>query len=128
MMSRMLPTSRFVPYLLPAVLGATLLAQQPAADQAPAADDQEGRVSYHRDILPLLQTHCLGCHQPAKASGDYVMTSFAKLLAGGESGEEAIVAGNPDESYLVQLITPNDGQAEMPVDKPPLAVLTYLPR
>ena len=33
--------------------------------------------------------------------GDYVMTDFAKLLAGGDLGEKAIVAGNPDKSDLV---------------------------
>ncbi|NIP85799.1 MAG: hypothetical protein GTO03_09655, partial [Planctomycetales bacterium] len=52
---------------------------------------------------------------------DYVMTQFAGLLAGGESGEAAIVAGQPDESLLVEYITPVDGVAEMPQDAEPLA-------
>ena len=49
------------------------------------------------------------------------MTAFDKLLKGGESGAEAIVPGKPDESNLLDLITPDDGKAEMPKDKPPLA-------
>ena len=34
------------------------------------------------------------------------MTAFDRLLKGGESGEPAIVPGKPDESHLVELITP----------------------
>ena len=83
-------------------------------------DRAEQPVSFHRDVFPLLQTHCFGCHQAAKASGDYVMTTFQQLLAGGESGSAAVVPGKPDESYLIELITPTNGEAEMPSGKPAL--------
>ncbi|MBM4090504.1 MAG: DUF1553 domain-containing protein [Planctomycetes bacterium] len=79
-----------------------------------------GEISYYKQVLPIFQTHCQGCHQPAKPGGDYVMTTFDRLLAGGESGEKAIVPGQPDKSYLLDMITPVDGEAEMPRDKPPL--------
>ena len=82
---------------------------------------KEEQVSYQRQILPVLQANCLGCHQPAKASGGYVMTAFDALLAGGDSDTPAIVPGKPDESYLLELITPTDGSAEMPQDGKPLA-------
>ena len=77
-------------------------------------------VSFHRQIRPIFQAQCQGCHQPAKASGEYVMTDFSKLTAGGESGLAAIVPGKPQDSYLIDLITPRDGAAEMPQGKPPL--------
>jgi hypothetical protein len=48
------------------------------------------------------------------------MTAYANLLGSGESGSPAIVPGSPDESYLVQLITPQGGEAMMPQGKPPL--------
>ena len=48
------------------------------ADAAPAAT-----VSYFRDVRPIFQVHCLGCHQPAKAMGDFVMTNFENLAKGG---------------------------------------------
>jgi|GEM_PF-5578912 len=38
------------------------------------------------------------------------MTDFKMLVAKGESGEAAVVPGKPDESYLVKLVTPQDGQ------------------
>ena len=48
------------------------------------------------------------------------MTEFARLLAGGESEIPAVVPGKPEESYLIDEITPLDGEALMPQDGPPL--------
>ena len=90
----------------------------PAEDPAPAATTP---VSYYRQVLPIFQANCQGCHQSAKASGGYVMTTFDRLVAGGESNTSAVVPGKPDDSYLLELITPQDGQAEMPAGKPPLS-------
>ena len=76
------------------------------------------KLSYFKDIRPIFQSNCQGCHQPAKASGEYVMTDFARLAKGGESGTAAIVPGKPDESHLVAEITPGaDGKAEMPKER-----------
>jgi mono/diheme cytochrome c family protein/DNA-binding beta-propeller fold protein YncE len=92
------------------------------ADEAKPTDAAASEVSYYRDIRPILQEHCQGCHQPAKRGGEYVMTSFKDLLKGGESEAPAVVPGDLEESYLVLLITPDDeGHAEMPKDKPALA-------
>lgn len=87
-----------------------------------AADAGPDDVSFYRDIRPILQANCQGCHQPAKANsaGEYVMTSYDLLVKAGESEEAPIVPGKPDDSYLVQLITPEDGKAEMPRGKKPL--------
>ncbi|HHK40822.1 MAG TPA: hypothetical protein ENJ50_00260, partial [Planctomycetaceae bacterium] len=83
-------------------------------------DAAQQPISFHRDIRPILQAHCQGCHQPAKADGDYVMTQFERLVRGGESGSPAIVPGKPEKSHLVEMITPVDGEAAMPEGKPPL--------
>lgn len=77
-------------------------------------------VSYYEDIRPIFQAECHGCHQPSKAKGDYIMTDFASLLKGGESGDPAIVPGDPAASYLIEEITPVDGIAEMPKKSDPL--------
>ncbi len=91
------------------------------AEEVVPTDDVKTNVSYHKQIRPLFQANCQGCHQPAKKLGDYLMTSFDELLAGGESEEVAIVPGKPDESYLVGQITPVDGKAEMPKKGDPLS-------
>ena len=87
------------------------------ADEPNASD----KVSYFRQIRPLFQTHCVGCHQPAKRGGDYLMSDFAALVQGGESEQAAIVPGKPDESYLFAQIRVSDGEAEMPKGRSPLA-------
>ncbi len=82
-----------------------------------------GSVSYYQQIRPIFQADCHGCHQPAKARGSYVMTDFDSLLAGGESELKAVIPGNPAQSYLMELITPVNGEAEMPQKGEPLADL-----
>ena len=92
-----------------------------------------GPVSYYKQIRPLFQANCQGCHQPAKAKGGYVMTDFEKMLSGGDSFKEgkegkdgkkekktAIVPKNAAASYLIEQITPVKGEAEMPKGKPAL--------
>nr|WP_236649754.1 DUF1549 domain-containing protein [Rhodopirellula sp. SM50] len=81
------------------------------------SDAAETPVSFSKQIDPIFRQHCYGCHQGAKQLGAYVMTDFASLVGGGETGEPAIVPGKPEESYLIAQITPVDGVAEMP--KPP---------
>src|SRR5262249_54957763 len=92
------------------------------ADEAPKGkpDPAAGPVSYYKQIRPIFQANCQGCHQPAKARGDYVMTAFDKLLAGGESGTLAVVAGHTEKSLLIEQITPQEGKAKMPQGKKPL--------
>ena len=77
-------------------------------------------ISFYKDIRPIFQANCQGCHQPSKAKGKYIMTDFEKLVNGGDSGDPAIVPGDLEKSYLVEVITPIDGEAEMPQKAEPL--------
>ena len=110
----------FVPACFVAFAITTVAAR--ADDTPPVEPDKAKPVSFIADVQPILSRHCFGCHQGAKQMGSYVMTEFASLVRGGESGDASIVPGKPDESYLVELITPVDGHAEMPrAPFPPLA-------
>lgn len=94
----------------------------PARAERPGGAASGGPVSFFRDIRPLFQAQCQGCHQPAKAEGGYVMTDAARLFAAGDSGVPGVVSGSPAESHLVAQITPDaDGHSEMPKGGPPLA-------
>ncbi len=106
--------SRFLGLSVLVLACAGVVAASEDAPTDPAA------ISYYRDIRPIFQARCQGCHQPAKAGGEYVMTTFERLLRGGESETPAIVPGELEASYLVELITPEDGAAQMPQGKPPL--------
>lgn len=102
------------------MIGVAVLSHQAflVADESETAPK---KISYYEQIRPIFQAQCQGCHQPAKASGDYVMTTFQQLLKGGESDTAAIVPGKPETSYLMDLIVPEKGKAEMPKGKKPLA-------
>jgi len=83
---------------------------------------EEKPISYYRQIRPILQAACHGCHQPAKAKGNYVMTSHDLLLKGGEDDGVAVVPGKPEESSLMRNILPHEGgKPEMPKNAEPLA-------
>lgn len=99
--------------LLVLAVSVFLLSANGNAEQVEPTSDPKP-VSFKTDIEPIFSRHCYGCHQGAKQQGSYVMTSFGSLLAGGESEEAAVVPGKPDESHLVELITPVDGEAAMP--------------
>ncbi|MGE3776645.1 MAG: c-type cytochrome domain-containing protein, partial [Pirellulaceae bacterium] len=91
------------------------------AEDAPPATQATPGVSYFRDVLPIFQAQCHGCHQPAKREGQYVMTDVASLRRGGESGEPAVVPGNPAASALWNQIRADQGTPAMPKGRPPLA-------
>jgi WD40 repeat protein len=82
---------------------------------------QSPQISYYRDVRPILQANCQGCHQPAKAKGGYVMTDFKRLMAGGEGEGAAVVPEHPDHSAILKMVTPQNGEARMPKGKSPLA-------
>ena len=102
------------------VCGGALLAAPPKKEE----EDPHAPVSYFKKIRPIFQAHCQGCHQPSRAKGGYVMTDFARLLAGGDEcvkdGTRAIVPKDVSKSILMDQITPDRGQAEMPKKKAPL--------
>ena len=101
--------------------GVVLVVLCPARGAEPPAAAPE-KVSYARDVLPLFQQHCMGCHQPAKAGGNFIMLSRDALLKKGDSDEPGVVPGKPAASNLLAKITPQGGKPPaMPRGKPPLA-------
>ncbi len=54
--------------------------------------------------MRLLKTNCLSCHNEEKRKGGLALSSREALLAGGDAGV-AVVAGKPEESPLIQLLS-----------------------
>jgi hypothetical protein len=85
----------------------------------PKGDGQARLVNFARDVRPILSDNCFACHGPdqrQRKAGLRLDTKegpFAKL----ESGEVAIVPGNPDESALVDRIENDDPDLRMPPRK-----------
>jgi WD40 repeat protein len=91
-------------------------------DAKKGKDKEPAEVSYYKHVRPILQQHCQGCHQPAKAEGGFIMTSYADLFKKGDHEEPGILPGNVDKSLIVAQILPHDGKPPaMPRGKEPLA-------
>jgi hypothetical protein len=77
-------------------LAATLLTLAAAVSIAQAAP----RVDYNRQVEPLLERYCVGCHAHDEPDGGLDLESYQGLLAGGESGL-AITPGVRSSSRLL---------------------------
>jgi len=75
-------------------------------------------VSYVREVAPILQRHCNGCHHPGKAKGDVDLTSVASLRRAGRHGAP-VVEGKPGESVLLSEV--QGAEPAMPKDGKPLS-------
>ena len=79
------------------------------------------RVDFAAQVAPLLSERCLTCHNPSQPEGGLDLSTVKSATKGGDSGP-AVVPGRPEESALLDRITPAaDGTADMPKKGPPLA-------
>ena len=101
-----------------AIAVVALCAFDPAAGLPAQEGETPGEPSYHREVWPIVQQRCQGCHQPAQLGGELNLTSFEGLLAGGMSGP-ALVAGQPDESRLLKMLR-GEVEPAMPMRAEPL--------
>ncbi|MCX6951910.1 MAG: ankyrin repeat domain-containing protein [Verrucomicrobia bacterium] len=91
-------------------------APAPAAS-APAANPTQtttAAVDFTRDIQPIFERSCVGCHNPEKSRGRFALVSREALLKGGASGEPAIAPGHADASTLIHYVTDKIEDLEMP--------------
>lgn len=80
-------------------------------------------VSFERDVYPLLEKRCNGCHHADKVSGGLDLTRLSTMLRGGDDLGSAIIPGKPDESPLIKVLhegsdyfMPKDGEP-LPADE-----------
>ena len=91
-----------------AVIGASTMEKKPPKPKVKVvmADGSE-TVSFRDDVAPTLVNVCLRCHGDNNPRGGFRMTTFEQLLSGGDTGN-TIVPGDPDGSYIVDLVLRQD--------------------
>jgi len=94
-----------------------ILAAATAAGALAPAMGAEPVVSFHRDVRPILQKRCDGCHFPANRSGKLSLLTFAAVKSGGVSGP-GFVSGRPADSPIYKTISGKT--PSMPKGGPPL--------
>jgi mono/diheme cytochrome c family protein len=84
------------------------------------AASAEPRLSYNRDIRPILSDSCFNCHGQDAGSrkGGLRLDEREDALKGGKSGTPAIVPGKPAESeLLLRVRSAHEDEAMPPRDK-----------
>src|SRR5262245_29135307 len=69
----------------------------------------------------LLTERCFKCHGPDKSRGGLRLDRREAAVTGGDSGDPALVPGNPAASALLGRITNTDESERMPPKAPPLS-------
>jgi len=83
---------------------------------AAAAEQASTRLSFNRDIRPILSDNCFACHGPDNANrqAGLRLDTFEQATAELDSGAKAIVPEKPAESELIARIVSDDPDAVMP--------------
>jgi ankyrin repeat protein len=89
----------------PAITRQTLLTQTSKNEQT---------IDFSRQIKPLLERSCVGCHSGEKPRGLFRVDCRETILKGGASGEAAIVPGHSEDSPLVVYVSGRMPDSEMP--------------
>lgn len=88
----------------------------PAATSAPTATIDLANVSFTNHVLPIFQQHCQKCHGNDNPEEGLELTSYNTVMSGSQNGT-VITPGNPDKSYLVEMVV----SKKMPKKGPPLS-------
>ena len=93
--------------------GANAAANTTTAANTIASEAQDA-PDFAKEIKPLLVRHCYRCHGPQRQESGYRLDQKEAAFRGGDTGEEAIVPGDADNSPLIQYIRGDDPDFVMP--------------
>ncbi|MCC7374579.1 MAG: ankyrin repeat domain-containing protein [Verrucomicrobiales bacterium] len=94
-----------------------------AAPETKSSTASAASVDFNRDVRPILERSCAGCHSGEKPKGGFALHTRDSALKGGQSGEPAILPGRADRSPLLRFIQDQVEDLEMP----PLAKRAKIP-
>lgn len=96
-----------------------LLAIGATAAMAGSARGDGGEVRFRDQVAPILVGRCLSCHGPGRASANFRVDTYARLMADSDAGRN-IEPGKPDDSLFFELIVSNEPTGRMPRNAAPL--------
>lgn len=79
-----------------------------------AVNGQENpkQIDFAHDVVPIFKQHCLACHGGKESEGGFSINSRALVL-----DSETVVPGKAEKSRLIELITSQDKEEQMPPKK-----------
>lgn len=93
-------------------LGITSAVAEVDLTKLPPASTQKD-ITYAKDIKPLFEASCFGCHGEKKQKGDIRLDSLEAVLKGGEEGK-IVEVGDALKSHLLISISHLDPKTAMP--------------
>ncbi|NLX94878.1 MAG: hypothetical protein GXY83_01750 [Rhodopirellula sp.] len=78
-----------------------------------AEEKAEEKTTFEDHIRPIFREHCFTCHNQNKAQNDLALDNYDRVIAGGAGGE-VISPGDPDGSYLWNLVSHKEEPAMPP--------------
>src|SRR5262245_3208686 len=75
--------------------------------------NQSEQISFSKQVAPIFQTKCAGCHSKTANMGGFVLTDFDSLIKGGSHGP-ALIPSHGSESRLVKMLE-GSLQPRMPI-------------
>jgi len=99
-------------------LAVTSVRAEPVADAgSQIPQTAAAAVDFVRDIQPILSQHCYECHAAKMHEGGLRWDRRASVLKGGDSGEPALVPGQPQKSLLLKLVRGGEDEIMPPAGK-----------
>src|SRR4051794_29960328 len=89
-----------------------LLATAAASDPAPPATPEQEKF-FEEKVRPVLAANCQDCHGAKKQESGLRLDSRQALIDGGDSGQRAVVPGDPERSLLIKAVN-HVGDYQMP--------------
>jgi mono/diheme cytochrome c family protein len=81
----------------------------------------QAAVDFQKEILPIFEAHCIGCHGAEKAMGKLKLDSADGIKAKLADDADLLVAGEPEKSELYErLVLPAENKKRMPKGADPL--------
>ena len=93
----------------------------------PLSADDAAQISYRQHVWPIIDHHCISCHDAEYKDGGYDMTTVeSKKLAGNKAGP-GVIPGDPDNSasikYIRGILQPQMPRRQEPLNADELHIL-----
>jgi len=82
-----------------------------------AGQTQAQEINFEETIAPIFESNCLHCHGEDEQESGLRLDSRNSMLRGGDSGLATIVPGQPERSYLMDVVNHVDEDMAMPPDE-----------
>ena len=106
----------FVNAIISRLIGVAVLVILGAVPIGASGDDSNDKISYSKDVRPILSKNCFQCHGPDEHArkGNLKLDDRSSAIREFPTRARAIVPGHPEQSELIVRITSADPAVAMP--------------